>query len=169
MANSAEVPEISSAYSIAPLVNLSFLESTPSTVKFATAFTTRFNLRLKNDYFEDAQILKDLFIDWGLKCPRQVITYFDFGIANLNNGNSVLTKTSKEFNLGELAKEGLFSEAGYNFNIIESAPVSAGSYILIARLRRNEEPDNFSIQSAGVVTRPLEVMFNPELATRKRI
>ena len=165
MADPTEVPEIDSAYSLWSILNLSFLDTTPHTVKACEEFTFGINLKLKINYFDSANLLRDTFIDWGERYPGLVVTYLDFAMVDKNR--VILTKLAKQLHFDKLAEHGLFSDSGYSFNLSEYAPNFAGSYNLLARLRSTVS-DILSAESEGVIFRPLEVMFNPALSSQRR-
>ncbi len=162
-------PLIENACSISPIMALSFSDTTPHRVKASEEFSIGINLRLAGNYHLTArELLRDTFISWANTFSEQpdyakyYIANLDFAIATATNGN--LAVFSKKLNLGKLAEHGLFSEGGYSLNIVEYAPGKLGSYLLLARLRREgEEGNSISRNSDSTVASPLEILANPAL------
>ena len=169
MADPSEVPEISNAYSLVHLLNLSFLDTTPHTVRAREEFTFGVNLKLMGDWWDSAAVLRETFIDWGNRYsdhPELFTTSLDFGMAGMNK--EVLIRSSKELHFGRLAEHGLFSDAGYSTNLKLYAPDFAGSYSLIVRLRgASDKLEDLSLQSERIKVQAIEVKFNPLVGAQK--
>lgn len=150
MADPVEVPEISDAYSLAPLLRVEILGTEPLKPVSKQRFRLNVLIGLKHQHLVDAEILRNYFKELGEKYSTNL------EVAFLNGSHAPVIKQSKRLCFADLPE--VFSEKGYVQSEDNIVLQTVGSYRIIARVADSQSPEGLVEGGRNVISAGLEVI-----------